>query len=237
MKHKRATTFRIVDNLRAPLPLLLAAVATLASSGTNAQAHLPSPASNQPDEVQLESAALRKQKLAELDQWLRRLVGRFRYHGKMLFPFVAEVRNGRPQKDYELMLFEGKGDCIGIGDGPGVHCMMDVKWPEITPRQITVPASPYSPAMILYGMDTNTLEIRYLQVNNKGLPEGALGSLNDTDTVKFITPCVNAIPTCRRIVRISAASTGKIEITLHTWTDYFKGDEPTVTITLLLERQ
>lgn len=175
--------------------------------------------------------------LAEIDQWLRRLVGRYRYEGKLVFPFVAEIVNGRPQKEYEAMWFDGKGDCTGIGEGPGVQCIMNVEWPLSTPRRMNVPPSTYAPAMTLYGIDPGLPGIRYLQVNSNGLPEGSLAR-PEGDRIRFITPCVNATPNCRRIVKISADSAGHVEMILETWTNYLGEQlEPAVTITFTLLRQ
>jgi hypothetical protein len=212
---------------------MLAVAAMAADAG--AQAHGPPPASLQSDAE--ESATTRAEQLAEMDQWLRRLVGRFRYEGKLVFPIIAGVVNGRPQKAYEEMQFEGKGDCVAIGTGPGVQCIVDVDWPTSTPRRIEVPPSPYSPAMTLYGIDPGVPGIRYLQINNKGLPEGSMAPL-EGNRIKFITPCVNASPNCRRIVRITATPDNKVEMTLETWTDYSGQQlEPTVTVTFKLRRQ
>jgi hypothetical protein len=101
--------------------------------------------------------------IARLDTWLRRLVGRFR---------ISEV-NGVAVK-------RGLQDCIAIGAGPGVHCLIG---PGAGEQKYTG-----APTMTLYGIDTQALKVSYLQVNSESIAEGALGRLSG-DSITFAGEC------------------------------------------------
>jgi hypothetical protein len=69
-------------------------------------------------------------------------------------------------------------------------------------------------------LEPDELGIRYLQVNNKGLAEGATGYMID-DTVTFKTPCVNTPPGCQRVTRVTARSDNKVvDFQIDTEVDY-----------------
>lgn len=132
--------------------LLLAYVTLLAFGEVNAQVR-GEPATKLRNEA-VDPANSRAAKLAELDDWLRRLQGHYRVS-----------RDGRPV---------GLQDCVGIGDGPGVHCMIG-----------PAPNSEIeAPTMILYGVDLDALEIRFLQVNARSHAEGDRGRLSG-NTLNF----------------------------------------------------
>ena len=63
--------------------------------------------------------------------------------------------------------------------------------------------------MILYGLEPDEIGIRYLQVDNRGLEEGATG-LVTVDTAAFRTPCVDQPADCERVVRITAKPDSQI---------------------------
>lgn len=164
----------------------------------------------------------------EVEVWLRRLVGRFRVDG-MIEAF------DQPDQDKALLQLvgqesiKGMGDCVAVGSGPGVQCVLNIAWQDIF--QIVMPDDPegrptgvfnmpggasfLNPAMALFGIDPGKAGIHYLLVDNKGLPEGGLGS-NSGNRATLRTSCVNApvlfnamIPTmnyrsCERIMRIDA---------------------------------
>lgn len=148
-----------------------------------------------------EVAATHQAKLAALDAWLRRLAGQFKYEGI---------------KDPGTESARGKGNCVGVGTGPGVQCMIHLSWPS---THGDTGLATHEPAMILYGIDTNEAGIRSLQVNSKGIPEGALGLLKGDMAVFKLPGCVNesvADPPCRRFIRIEAKAAGRF---VYIWED------------------
>jgi hypothetical protein len=170
--------------------LLLSGLAAVVPGTTNAQAHgvlvkgLPDAAVVDPD-------APRAQKAAELEAWLRRLVGRFRYEGS--------ITNSVDQANLSV---SGLIDCRGVGDGPGVQCVINVDWSQHLGKPVW--ALFMAPSMTLFGLDPGAMGIQYLRVDGKGIGEAALGSLKG-DTVSFTVHCVNVSEgTCKRRTRISA---------------------------------
>ena len=112
---------------------------------------------------------------------------------------------------------------MGFGVAPGVQCELNVKWPQIPgPNGEAVMSGIFGmePMMILYGLEPDELGIRYLQVNNRGLAEGATGYMID-DTVTFKTPCVNTAPGWQRITGVTARSDNKVvDFQIDTELDY-----------------
>jgi hypothetical protein len=112
---------------------------------------------------------------------------------------------------------------VGFGVAPGVQCEINVKWPQVPGphgQEVVSGVSDLTPAMILYAMEPDDLGIRYLQVNSKGLAEGATGYIAG-DTATFKTPCVNAPPGCQRITRITAESGSEVvDMQIDTELDY-----------------
>jgi hypothetical protein len=178
----------------------------------------------------------------EMDAWLRRLVGRFRFEG-VIHVLGTEDRS-----------IKGVGDCVSIGAGPGVQCVLNVSWLDIYIVNFggdnldspgggvsTVPGavSYLNPAMILFGLDPGKAAINHLLVDNKGLPEGGLGT-NTGNRATFRTRCVNqpgVVGGCERILRIEAAADARI---LYIWIDVEMGpkgiDPPVSSIVLSLRR-
>jgi hypothetical protein len=143
-------------------------------------------------------------KPSDLIAWIRRLLGQYTIDGK-----VDLGGKGNPNERWTAV---GTGTCIGFGVAPGVQCEMNVKWPAIPgPHgpEVLSGVSDLTPAMTLYAMEPDDIGIRYLQVNNKGLAEGATGFIIN-DTAEFKTPCVNAPPGCERVTRITVASDSKV---------------------------
>ena len=90
--------------------------------------------------------ATRALRLQELDAWLRRLPGRYRIKG--------EVRFGQ-----ESGSVDGVADCSGVGDGPGVNCIINAKWPLLgnsNPMNVRPSATEYlntmRPSVLVFGM-------------------------------------------------------------------------------------
>jgi hypothetical protein len=200
---------------------LLAGIALLGASEAHAQARGQQRSESDRTEKVIdpaEVAATRAAKLAELEAWLKRLVGSFRYEGDVA-EAIAQFSIGRDVRtQYSRSHAKGMADCIGFGDGPGVQCVIKVTWPPTRayhPAQggAGSPSTPgfaeyliLNPAMSLYGIDPDKLGIRYMQVNGKSVAEIGLGTLNG-DVLAFETPCkLGELPTtCRQFTRIIAA--------------------------------
>lgn len=127
-------------------------------------------------------------KQRELDAWLRRLVGRFRVTGS------ASV--------------EGLADCVAIGTGPGVHCVVSYGSSGTPVRD--------APTVTLYGMDPDRQAIRYLEVNGRSLAKEGLGRLSGS-TLSFRMECLARVPIerattllqCERELQVYAAPNGR----------------------------
>jgi hypothetical protein len=155
------------------------------------------------DEV-LVSGARRVRNPQVVVDWLKRLVGQFRYEG-----YVELHSDGAPQGRNSIT---GASDCVGFGPGPGVQCVMKVSWPEVHGAgggEIPGGVSSLAPAMILYGLDPDRIGVRYMQLDNKGIAEGGLGLLNG-ETMSSTIPCADIPGDCKRTVRIEAQSDGKL---------------------------
>lgn len=154
----------------------------------------------QPEELSevIVSGEKPSRRLEDLLPWLRRLLGRYAFDG-----YVDLGGQGNPG---DVLLVRGSGECVGFGVAPGVQCEIDVRWPKVTGpagEDIIGGISHLSPAMILYGVEPDERGIRYLQVDNRGLAEGATGLVTG-DTAAFRTPCVDMANDCHRVVRITA---------------------------------
>lgn len=208
---------------------LLVSVAVFLAGEVNAQARGQLTPGPQRSTEPAGGYAAREAKLAELDAWLRRLVGKFRYEGEIQISAFACDNRGPCEIPgfncvfsmcFAVRTFQGAGDCMSIGAGPGVHCVINVPWPESiqVPHPFTAQllnlrwrGRLLAPAMIQYGMDTDSLGIRYLLVDSKSIAESALGVLRG-DTVTFTTAgCVNSgLISCRQIFSIHASRDGKV---------------------------
>jgi hypothetical protein len=213
-----------------PTALLAAAAAAPsppAAAQTAPAAQQPKPAatprSDRPgtrqDDEQLNevtiSAEKPTRKVADLIPFLRRILGQYTIDGK-----VDLGGQGKPEDKWTAV---GTGNCVGFGVAPGVQCELNVKWPQIpgpNGEAIMSGVMGMEPMMILYGLEPDELGIRYLQVNNKGLAEGATGYMLN-DTVTFKTPCVNTQPGCQRVTRVTTRSDSKVvDFQIDTEIDY-----------------
>jgi hypothetical protein len=161
------------------------------------------------------SAEKPTRKVADLIPFLRRILGQYTVDGK-----VDLGGQGKPEDKWTAV---GTGNCVGFGVAPGVQCELKVKWPQIpgpNGEQVMSGVMGMEPMMILYGLEPDELGIRYLQVNNKGLAEGATGFMIN-DTVTFKTPCVNTQPGCQRVTKVTARSDSKVvDFVIDTEIDY-----------------
>jgi hypothetical protein len=136
--------------------------------------------------------------------WLKLLVGEFRYSGYVQLP-----NDGKPGARLQV---KGLAECTAFGLAPGVQCTINVIWPKApgpNGEGVLGGLSTLSPAMIQYGLDVDRLGIRYLQVDNRGHGDYGQGYLVN-DTLTTTMPCVDIKGNCQRISRITARPDGKI---------------------------
>jgi hypothetical protein len=157
-----------------------------------------------------------------VDVWLRRLVGKYRFEGLVQVvargdcaplppdPARQDQMSEAPPEPF-CRSIKGTGDCIAVGKGPGVQCVLNVFWQDMyemimlksEPGAESVDASPtgvfelpagvayLDPSMALFGLDPGSSSINYLLVDNKGMPEGGPGQTAG-NRATFKTACVNA---------------------------------------------
>jgi hypothetical protein len=178
--------------------ILFTTTAGLTFGDANAQAHGPPATEFKDESTDINDPVLRAAKLAELEAWLRRLVGRFR-----------DTRN---PKDFE----RERMDCTGIGTGPGVQCFTTMVSNSFSVRYgvpKSVSSGNDSPEAKLFGLDPGALRVNYMQVDSKGLPEGGLGTLSgDTLYLKYeckIPPDAKDIVSCENRLRLYAPPNSK----------------------------
>ncbi len=129
---------------------------------------------------------------------------------------VAQFNDGAAQIDPAIPNIhsaDGKVDCIRIGDGAGVQCVLYVTWPEqwttdfMNPRR--PPGSPVDggvpflgPCAILFGFNPQTLQVRYLMLTTDGIAESETGTLNgNTLQFHFETHCESDTnQRCRKVM-------------------------------------
>lgn len=189
--------------LRGTLIGLLAAGALLGCGDALAQARQPPPPWKDPAGPPV-----------DMDLWLKRLVGRFSFEGMVHVQRAGDC-DPTGQSNPPCEPIKGMGDCIAVGNGPGVQCILDVHWLDRYDLQDPERRTPWpgaisylNPAMLLFGLDPGNAAINHLLVNNKGLPEGGLGT-NAGNRATFRTSCVNepgVLGGCERIFRIEARS-------------------------------
>jgi hypothetical protein len=186
-----------MNRLRTSATVLLFCTATLTWNAACAQAR-GLPAQKVRERSGSGGAIAQSLELSSLDAWLRRLVGRFHVTGNAINAGV-----------------QGLVDCSGVGDGPGVHCVSDLKSSQLR----------FFPRVALYGLDPATQGLRYLEVDNLSRVDHAAGTLaGDRATFQVRCPAVSysnnyvKVTTCRRVVRIHAPPHGRfVEI----WTDTY----------------
>ena len=218
-----------MNRMRISTSALLAIAALLAGGSVCAEPRDPSfvkPPPRPPDTPEMREAR-RLQQAAEMDIWLRRLIGRFRVEGVIYRYDDLPVEDGtaaagivsrareQPEDDDPPKVKSARGmeDCIGLGSGAGVQCVINVLWEEewtADGQAVEEGVSTLAPAMIEYGLDPVASRIRYLQVDNKSLAEGAAGVLKG-DTLTTRVRCANteAVKHCERVMRIYAPPGGK----------------------------
>ncbi|MDQ2639662.1 MAG: hypothetical protein M3Y79_03645 [Pseudomonadota bacterium] len=191
---------------------------------------------------------------AALSEWLLRLADGYRVDGagtiyiqpvdpmrKRPSPGEEEENSAQQETEYiPPMVFplQGTGDCVSIGTGAGIHCILNIGWQDqfevnMDPDAGTIGVwnlpggvSYLNPSMLLVGLEPARQGLQLLLVDNKGLPEGASASVAG-DRATMRVPCVNAPAlflamnpeksyerrspaTCERITRIDARRDGKV---------------------------
>lgn len=191
---------------------LLACAGVLASDLADAQARGPSQSARQRAERAVEVArsdAGSSERMAHLGVWLQRLVGRFQIDGNV------DQAVGLSETETNVSIHvsrkvSGTADCRGIGEGSGIHCVINVEWQPISWRHapsIPSPSESFTmrPAVLLFGIDPAASGIHVLQVAERSIAMGALGLLSG-DTLQLKTACGAQIlgQKCERHVRITA---------------------------------
>jgi len=178
--------------------------------------------------------AVRAAKLAELEAFLRRLVGRFRYDGevKLIWGITGTVdpAHGCDGKGcYVTKGAQGVADCVGFGNGPGVQCLTHVPWPRFF-MPVSMPRDPgeirwrgpyLDGAMSLFGIDPDQPGVRFLLVDSQSIAFTELGVL-EGNTLTFETECPPpsqhmrilgyGAGRCLRTFRIHSLAEGRIEM-------------------------
>lgn len=212
--------------MRCLATLLLACTALATAGAAHAQGR-GAPASKLRDRAAAEVAPeARAARLAELEAWLARLEGRFSFEGTAkLFsgttdPRATTMDPRAPEDSCEVGICyvhrdaKGIGSCRPVGNGPGLHCAINVPWPRFIWPSVALGAGfsgemkwrgPYlDGAVALYGIDPDNLGINFLLVDGQSIAHTELGVLKG-DTVTFETKC-GAF--CRRIFRVIAKPDG-----------------------------
>ncbi len=183
-----------MNRVRTIRVLLLASAALMASGAVSADPRdIAEPAEPMTPEMQ---EARRVQMAADMDVWLRKLEGRFRIEGVF-------YRDG---DEANALHARGMEDCITIGPGAGMQCVINVLWDEdygADGQSGQTGVSSLAPAMIEYGLDPVASKIRSLQVDNQSLAEPGEGVLKG-ETARSSTRCANtpASQLCQRVTRI-----------------------------------
>jgi hypothetical protein len=208
----------------------LACVATLVAASAVGQPR-GAPAEITPETPEMREA--RRQQLAvEMPAWMSRMVGRFRYSG--VVQFYQTTTPGAQVQDFPdrdktfadgtcdeecftsiptLRDAKGLADCIAIGAGAGVHCVIHVVWTEEwkpTGMPVDGGVTFLGPASTLYGYDPIASRIRYLILNTRGIAESEAGILNgNTLSWTFDTRCESdTTERCRQVTKVQALPDG-----------------------------
>lgn len=201
-----------MNHTRASGLTLLTCVGLLASSMADAQARGPSrwerQRANTAADVEQDVAEGSGQ-LADLGAWLQRLVGRYRIDGEVDQAVgISDREVGVTYRSSRRV--SGEAACRRIGEGAGIHCVINVEWQPISMRGTSsVPAGSerftLRPAVLLFGIDSAAQGIHVLQVDERSIAIGALGLLSG-DTLQLKTTCGLSTTgsICERRVRITA---------------------------------
>lgn len=114
--------------------------------------------------------------------WLRQLPGRFVNEGTLL-------------QQGNTIAVSGRSECVGIGAGPGVRCVIMLAAPGIDTH--------LNPGAYMLGLDLERPMAQYMSIDDTGVAAVAAGELRG-DTFRFQTPCrAGSARTCTSTTRIS----------------------------------
>lgn len=137
--------------------------------------------------------------------WLERIPGRYVFNGVI---HHVEIADYDPRDDYPngwvqgvtqhlnewTQSVVGKGDCIAFAEAPGLQCVINVMWPDmsavLTGRASLGAISDLSPAMLVAGVNPADQAIRFLLVDKRGLGHPGSVALKG-NTASARVDCVN----------------------------------------------
>lgn len=155
---------------------------------------------------------VRARKTQDMEAWLRRLVGRF-----IVYPGVSATGVMRPAwwagQAPDGLEVTRVWDCIGIGSGPGVHCMAGRIVQEqdqlVMEGLAEVGQGSYH---ILLGINPNASEIQIFYAAGRNINEAWTGSArlhDDTATWRMLCNASAIFPNCGFTVKITAPANGE----------------------------
>jgi hypothetical protein len=165
---------------------------------------------------------VRAAKLAELDAFMRQLVGRFRFDGNVRVLSATSHSCIEGSTCFVTHNAQGVGDCAGFGNGPGVQCIIHVPWPRffrplMGDDEINWPGPYLDTAMILYGIDPGELAVRFQIVDGQSRAYTNLGTLKD-NILTFEKRWSCAYAECRRIFQVRIRpDRNYLEMQYETW--------------------
>lgn len=154
-------------------------------------------------------------RVTDMIPWLRRLAGQYTLEG-----YIDLGGAGRPEDQRNV---RGGGTCVGFGVAPGVQCEIQVRWPEVrdaSGKPVLNGVSTLAPAMLLFGIEAEAGGIQFMQVDNRGLAEGATGFVTG-DAATFRARCMEVPEGCQRTTRITAVQDSRmVEVQVDTELDF-----------------
>jgi hypothetical protein len=178
----------------------------------------------------------------EAGTWLKRLPGGYVFEGaisheEVIYPDIDEVESDSEELAKEEALgidpithkanqrwsrknwsqpVQGKGNCIEIGAGAGIQCVISVTWPEMwgslefSSKANLGTVSFLSPAMILAGVVPDSGAIRFLFVDSRGMGHPGRTTLSG-DAANARPACVNmpGVQSCQMTIKIEAKAEAK----------------------------
>lgn len=219
--------------IAAALPACALVVAMAANAAPRGETAPPEPQTPESRE------ARRLQMATEMATWLPRMVGQFTIDGVVEFTQTRAAGAGPPPEEempqeeplQNVRPVSGKADCIAIGAGAGVQCVIHAIWEEEWQSNglpVEGGVSSIGPAAILYGFDPNASVVRYLLLNTNGIAETRTGTL-EGNTLRFYfeyrcesnpDPADNPNQLCRRVTGLyipPAAKHVTMTIDLESW--------------------
>ena len=177
----------------------------------------------------------RAQRISEVKAWLRRLPGRYRIEGRVVgqVPIENETLGGTQMPNFDARPvtgpIKGVADCSAIGEGAGVHCIINASWPTIeyesnnSGASYAPPSMDFTPservdtmhpAMVVLGLDTDLPGIRLMLIAADSMAQSWTGRLEGaTATTKHPGSCGN--PGCYTHFEITAEPGDVVSFVFH----------------------